>query len=271
MTDDDNNNNNNDEKQKVDLTQDKTTERESQPKLRCTIQQDVLDVKNGLRLALIEELTKRSKLTQKNEQFKRQSFIVKLPKYLIVHLQRFHWKQETQSKAKLIRKVAIDTLLDLYPFCNEQTQQVLQPYRKSFDDLKAEMGVATPAAMTDEAATTTTPATTTEQKQPENTQKYGNIKNGGYYELQSIVTHQGRSADSGHYVAWTKTSAGKGYNEKALTGMTEKEKETLKEQMSTKSFIKHDDTRSSFQPEKILTDLAGGGDFHMAYICIYKK
>ena len=28
--------------------------------------------------------------------------------------------------------------------------------------------------------------------------------NSGYYELQAVLTHQGRSSSSGHYVGWVK-------------------------------------------------------------------
>ena len=28
--------------------------------------------------------------------------------------------------------------------------------------------------------------------------------NSGYYELQAVLTHKGRSSNSGHYVAWVK-------------------------------------------------------------------
>lgn len=28
--------------------------------------------------------------------------------------------------------------------------------------------------------------------------------NSGYYELQAVLTHKGRSSSSGHYVAWVK-------------------------------------------------------------------
>jgi len=30
----------------------------------------------------------------------------------------------------------------------------------------------------------------------------------GLYELYAVLTHKGRDADSGHYVAWTKQSEG---------------------------------------------------------------
>ena len=32
--------------------------------------------------------------------------------------------------------------------------------------------------------------------------------NSGYYELLAVVTHEGRTANSGHYVAWTKVDDG---------------------------------------------------------------
>ena len=33
---------------------------------------------------------------------------------------------------------------------------------------------------------------------------YIGSNNSGYYELQAVLTHKGRSSNSGHYVAWTK-------------------------------------------------------------------
>jgi len=30
--------------------------------------------------------------------------------------------------------------------------------------------------------------------------------NSGYYELQAVLTHKGRSSSSGHYVAWVRSS-----------------------------------------------------------------
>ncbi len=33
----------------------------------------------------------------------------------------------------------------------------------------------------------------------------------GMYELAAVLTHKGRSADSGHYVAWVKQSPGRLY------------------------------------------------------------
>ena len=33
--------------------------------------------------------------------------------------------------------------------------------------------------------------------------------NSGYYELNAVLTHKGRSSSSGHYVAWVRRKGGK--------------------------------------------------------------
>lgn len=220
-------------------------------KLSIPVGVDSTDIQGGVKQSLTDTITKRSSVTNKDEEYNREQFLVTLPKYSIVQLQRFSWKSTENgqgSGAKLIRKVNISPQLDLYNFCTEALRAKLEPYRKTLEALRQE----TLSAMNDgESKTSTTK------------------NNAGYYDLVSIISHQGRTMDSGHYVAWTK-SGNNTYNEKALTGMNDKEKEKLREMSQSKAFMKHDDDRSSFAPEKVLTDLAGGGDFHMGYLCIYK-
>jgi len=68
----------------------------------------------------------------------------------------------------------------------------------------------------------------------------------GLYELFAILTHKGRMADSGHYVAWIKR--------------TEDE------------WIKFDDDKVSPVDVEEIKKLSGkgGGDWHMAYIVLYR-
>uniref|UniRef100_A0A7N8WKD9 Ubiquitin carboxyl-terminal hydrolase n=1 Tax=Mastacembelus armatus TaxID=205130 RepID=A0A7N8WKD9_9TELE len=67
--------------------------------------------------------------------------------------------------------------------------------------------------------------------------------NSGYYDLQAVLTHQGRSSSSGHYVGWVKR----------------KEDE----------WVKFDDDKVSLvSPDDILR-LSGGGDWHIAYVLLY--
>ena len=67
--------------------------------------------------------------------------------------------------------------------------------------------------------------------------------NSGFYELRAVLTHQGRSSSSGHYVAWVK---GEG-----------------------KQWLKFDDDVVSIVTEDDVLKLSGGGDWHMAYILVY--
>lgn len=67
--------------------------------------------------------------------------------------------------------------------------------------------------------------------------------NSGYYTLQAVLTHRGRSSSSGHYVGWVRQS-----NDK---------------------WIKcDDDVVSPVTPDDILK-LSGGGDWHCAYVLLY--
>ncbi|CAI5476822.1 unnamed protein product [Closterium sp. Yama58-4] len=66
----------------------------------------------------------------------------------------------------------------------------------------------------------------------------------GLFDLTAVLTHKGRSADSGHYVAWVKQESGK--------------------------WIEFDDEQPIMRNEEEIVNLAGGGDWHMAYILLYK-
>jgi ubiquitin carboxyl-terminal hydrolase 14 len=66
----------------------------------------------------------------------------------------------------------------------------------------------------------------------------------GRYELKGVLTHKGRSADSGHYVAWTKQADGK--------------------------WVLFDDDELHFKTAEDVLALNGGGDWHMAYLLMYK-
>lgn len=67
----------------------------------------------------------------------------------------------------------------------------------------------------------------------------------GEYQLISVITHKGRSTDSGHYVAWCHQ-----------TGDT---------------WIKYDDDLTSEVTTDEVMNLKGGGDWHMAYFLIYRR
>lgn len=66
----------------------------------------------------------------------------------------------------------------------------------------------------------------------------------GKYELTGVLTHKGRSADSGHYVSWVKQHDG--------------------------SWVLFDDDELLMKKDEDVLALCGGGDWHMAYLLLYK-
>ncbi|GAW15449.1 hypothetical protein ANO14919_048580 [Xylariales sp. No.14919] len=79
----------------------------------------------------------------------------------------------------------------------------------------------------------------------------------GLYELRGVVTHQGASADSGHYTAYVKKTA-------PVDAKTGKRKEE-----DGKWWWFNDDKVSEVTADKIEA-LAGGGESHSALILLYK-
>ena len=67
--------------------------------------------------------------------------------------------------------------------------------------------------------------------------------NSGYYELTAVLTHQGRSSSSGHYLAWVK----------------------YKEQ----EWLKLDDDKVSVVLEDDILKLSGGGIREFACVCVH--
>lgn len=76
----------------------------------------------------------------------------------------------------------------------------------------------------------------------------------GLYELFAVVTHKGRSADSGHYIAFVRRNAagadGKGDRNTWL--------------------VFDDDAVSEATTEWVIANLKGGGDEHMAHVNFYR-
>lgn len=66
----------------------------------------------------------------------------------------------------------------------------------------------------------------------------------GRYELLAVLTHKGRSADSGHYVSWAKQEDGQ--------------------------WMQFDDEEMIPRKEEEVVALSGGGDWHMAYLLLYR-
>ncbi|KAJ5887445.1 hypothetical protein N7495_007486 [Penicillium taxi] len=82
----------------------------------------------------------------------------------------------------------------------------------------------------------------------------------GLYELRGVITHQGASADSGHYTAYVKQDS---KSDDAQTGSKRREGD------DSKWWWFNDDKVTEVEAEKIET-LAGGGETHSALILLYR-
>ena len=112
------------------------------------------------------------------------SEVANLPPYLTVQFARFAWKARSETagteatRTKVTRKCTFPKTLDLHDFLTAELKTKLAETRERRAQRKLEDAEA--AAAAGEAT--------------------------GFYELKAIVSHQGRSAEGGHYVAWVRAS-----------------------------------------------------------------
>jgi ubiquitin carboxyl-terminal hydrolase 14 len=199
--------------------------------LPCHISKQVNQLSEGIQQGLEGSIDRYVEQVGRTLSWKRESRIQQLPPYLIVHFVRFFWKPVEKVKAKILRKVAFPMTLDMLPFCTADLQTRIRAARASAS--------ATDSSKADSAIPEAAEA-------PANAEKSAPS---GLYDLFAVLTHQGRTADSGHYVAWVRD---------------------LHQSGDCRSWLKYDDDRIETVDEEQILRLCGGGDWHMAYICFYK-
>eukprot|EP01089_Gocevia_fonbrunei_P015612 TRINITY_DN4609_c0_g1_i1.p1 TRINITY_DN4609_c0_g1~~TRINITY_DN4609_c0_g1_i1.p1 ORF type:complete len:466 (-),score=103.12 TRINITY_DN4609_c0_g1_i1:63-1460(-) len=225
----------------VDNTDDRMTKKEDFIKIECHIGNQTAFLVEGIQDKWTEQITKHSTVLQKDAQYQVVKKISKLPYYLNVQLIRFFWKPDANIKAKITRTVEFPFLLDISQLCTDELKEKLKVVKDKIrerEDKKLEkdrqLGGNTEEKMeVDEVDEALKPV------------PYENKS--GLYELYAVLSHKGRSADSGHYVAWVK------------------EKDT---------WWCYDDTKVYSVGEEDVKKLAGathgGADWHIAYILFYR-
>ena len=227
----------------------------------------------GLKISLEGDIEKYSDILGRNSIYFKQSKINKLPSYLTVHFVRFYWKKESSQsgtkagKAKILRNVSFPKVFDIYELCTDDLKKSLDVGReferkiREEEDAKRLSGKDSEKKDGDEEMKDATkeesktgPIVNKKQLQKELEQKvsdevlyrpHGQGLDAGHYQLVAVVTHKGRSADGGHYVGWVHRSGDE--------------------------WLQYDDDIvSSVKIDDILA-LRGGGDWHTAYLCIYRK
>lgn len=180
----------------------------------------------GVNQALNSELVKRSPTTNAEETYSVTDRISRLPYYLTVQFLRFEWNKfagKGGNRAKILRPVEFPFELDAYEFCSEELKTDLKAKRE-----EVRVRNDTPAA----------------ERKPIEQRRLSNDT--AYYELAAVLTHQGRDADSGHYVCWVRQEGDK--------------------------WILFDDNKVSGATPEDIKKLVGQGtaDWHQAYMLLYR-
>jgi len=232
--------------------------------LKCNIDTSVNHLAEGLRLALNESREKNSDALGRMANWEGQSKITALPPWLTIQQVRFFYKADVQQKAKILRKVGFPIVLDTFDMCAPALLEELAPARaawkrvedarvarKNLGDAKRQKTEAAPMDVDsgdkagDGAGGDRAGA---EERDIEEVLRESGGRPTGRYELTAVLTHKGRSADSGHYVAWCR-------QDKAPKGQ---------------EWALYDDEELTPKSEEDILALCGGGDWHMAYILLYR-
>jgi ubiquitin carboxyl-terminal hydrolase 14 len=247
-----------------------------------TAQTNVTHIAEGIRLSLNGSMEKQSDLLGRNAVWTRAQRLARLPSYLTVQFGRFYWKATPESqdhagvKCKVMKPVAFQGTLDVYEFCNPAIQSILQKHRTAarlLEQAKETLG-GTESASTEDATMTDAAEdpdlaaallmsvaspddeTAEDTSRLEATMPLPQFQ--GYYELFAVVTHKGRDADGGHYMAWVKADH---------QGNVAKIADS--DEANEDWYVFDDDEVSSCKTEDVLK-LKGGGDWHMSYLNFYR-
>ena len=202
--------------------------------LSCTIEQDIHTMESGLIRSMETTVTKRCEASHRDTQWKKNMHISRLPEYVLVHIMRFSWRPDTLQKAKILKTVTFPLLLDLLPFCTLTLREIISSLHVPSSNVP---GKAT-SRTSDEASETLRKTKPLGLENEELSRKHGAI-----YELRGVISHKGRTGDSGHYVAWIRGEE--------------------------KMWTVEDDIHSAFVEDKEILRLCGGGEGHTAYVLLY--
>lgn len=210
-------------------------------KLTCNIDQKTSHMMAGMEVALSGSVEKTSEVLGRSAIWRKLGRVKQLPFYLVVQFVRFEWRQELNKgkgdKTKVVKPITFPMELDMYTLCTDQLKASMDGARKAADAARHgddDGGVA--------------PMDTSADHHPRRNTT-------GRYELVAVLSHQGRSADSGHYVSWTK------YEPKVTKPGDRKD-----------LWIQWDDDRPSYVTEDDVKRLSGhgGADWHIGYLFLYR-
>lgn len=239
-------------------------------KLTCIIDNQMNPINqliDGLKLGLEDHVTKHSDSLGRNAKFIKKTRLNSLPTYLMIQEVRFVWREgdkltKTEGrKVKILRAVNFPPTLDVFDLCSDELKDKLTPVRKAKLEYEKDHKKSLEDAYESYKKTHN-------KSDEDNMKLYRAFKeqqtkadeelhdkrvwrpqaaqgDTGEYELVSVITHQGRSSDSGHYIAWVQNKGAAWY--------------------------KYNDDEVTDQKQDHVMNLKGGGDWHIAYFLVYRK
>eukprot|EP00906_Rhabdomonas_costata_P008985 RCo012737 len=253
-------------------------------RLQCHISSQSTSLENGLQEGMNEKLTKASPALGRDAVYLKSSKLQTLPEFLCVQLVRFFYRTDTKTKTKIVRPLSFPMVLDAFMLCSDSLKKSLDKGRVLMSkkrDIETELRKHTKkhkghdhppasgssAMEVDEAVkpkegssssggveVAVDPAVAKLQEelsqnaaeraeyfqQPE--RRVGNST--GWYELCAVISHKGRSADGGHYVAWVKHRG---------------------------DWLLFDDNKVDIvREDKVKATQGGAADDHLAYMLLYR-
>merc|ERR1711871_1414887 len=146
----------------------------------------------------------------------------------------------------MLRKVKFPMKLDAESFCEPQLRKAIGSRRmKDKAERDKKLGLDSLKILEKKAKTSHKEGEDSKDMDVEFDSGVAPADTTGYYQLFGVVTHKGRDADAGHYIGWV--------HEKG------------------EDWAKYDDEKVSPCKEDEILALCGGGDWHTAYMCYYKR
>lgn len=228
-----------------------TTKIEKQLQMSCfIIDKDVKYLFTGLKSKVQETISKHSPVLDRNADYIKTMVVTRLPSYLTIQMRRFQYKQKEDGgiNAKVLKDVKFPVMLDMFDMCSKELQEKLVPMRtkfKEYEDWLVESshkvhGKGKSEAIQEEKLSQDLPDDEVEEWWFPGDR---GSNSSGYYRLQAVLTHKGRTSNSGHYVGWVRQKGD--------------------------TWLMCDDEDVSPVHEEDVLKLSGGGDWHTAYLLLY--
>ncbi|KAJ2714901.1 deubiquitinating enzyme [Coemansia spiralis] len=242
-----------------------TVRHEAFRKINCHIDKGVNYLAQGIKKGLEEEIEKRSDSLGRDALYTAVSRIERLPEYVTVAYNRFFWKTSESVEAKIVKSVQFPLDLDLAEFCTPELQEKMRPTRtflREAEDRRAAERKLAKAGKEPEAPPADAPpavAPAPAEIHPDLQADVG-CNPTGIYELVGVVTHIGRTANSGHYMGWVRKEKGVGGPDPKGKGIPD----------TQHWWYRFDDDKVSMVTDDDILRLCGGGDWHTAYVTLYR-